>query len=251
MSESAQAAVDMHLAGLCISDHYDLECPGGTTAFSFDIDEHQAEIDRLQKVHGDRIKLLKGIEVGVQVHCIDKVRKLVDDHSFDLVIASIHFIEGMDPYYGEYYKGYDRATAYRKYFEHMYECITGLENFDVLGHFDYIARYAPYPDYSIKYRDFPDHFDEIFKYLIYNGKVLEVNTNTYRERDGKSPELDLNILKRYRELGGELISLGSDAHDTFRVGENLEEYARKAYSAGIRYTCHFEERKLVGSRIDL
>ena len=243
MEDSVRTACEKGLSGICISDHYDMDIPGGSKAFSFDPESQQSKIDVIAKQYAGRIRVFKGIELGLQKCCIEKTLKFSSGYNFDTIIASIHFIDGIDPYYGEYYIGLDRKQAYGHYFETMYECITSFKDFDILGHFDYIARYSPYKEQSIKYKDFPDLFDEIFKYLIYNDKALEINTNTYRPRNDRTPELDTNILKRYRELGGDSISLGSDAHETERIGENLEKYACLALDAGIRYSCYFSERK--------
>lgn len=238
------SAAGAGLAGISVTDHYDIDCPGGTKAFSFDPAEQQAAIDALRKEYSGRLEIFKGIEVGMQPQAMEAAGRLVSSWDFDIVVASVHFIDGLDPYYGEYYLDRSRDEAYGRYFETMYECMKLCPDFDVLGHFDYIARYAPYKDYNVRYRDFPDHFDEILKFLAYNGKALEVNSNTYRLRDGRCPELDLDVLRRYRELGGETVSLGSDAHDSFRVGENLEKYAALVRSAGIRYACRFRRRKM-------
>lgn len=251
MEQSIVKAAETGLAGIAITDHYDMDIPGGSKAFSFDPEEHHRKVDELTGKYGLPIKVLKGIELGLQPHCLDKIRDFASGYRFDTVIASLHFIDGLDPYYGEYYQGLERKQAYGKYFEDMYFCIRNFEDFDILGHFDYIARYAPYSEQSIMYRDFPDLFDEIFKYLVYNDKALEINSNTYRIRNGRTPQLDINILKRYRELGGDSISLGSDAHETVRIGENLEKYAALALSAGIKYTCHFDRRRKACDKIDL
>ena len=119
-----------------------------------------------------------------------------------------------------------------------------LGDFDIMGHYDYVARYAPYPQESIFYNDFSDIFDEILKYLAENGKALEINTKTYQDYKGRTPVLDKNILLRFREFGGEAISLGSDSHDPVRPGDKFERYAGFIRNAGFRFIAHFENRRL-------
>ena len=98
---------------------------------------------------------------------------------------------------------------------------------------------------SIFYKDFPDLLDAILRYLAENGKALEINTKTYQELHGRTPELDRNILLRYMELGGEIISLGSDSHDACRTGFDFGYYAELIKSCGFKYLAHYEARRLI------
>ena len=157
----------------------------------------------------------------------------------------MRYIDVPVPFYGGYYVGKDWMTAYGHYLETIYEEMTWLGDFDVMGHFDYVARYAPYPQASILYRDFSDIFDSMLKYLAENGKAIEVNTKTYQDYHGRTPVLDKNILLRFRELGGEAISLGTDSHDAGRTGDKFPYFAELLKSAGFRYAAHFEGRRLM------
>jgi histidinol-phosphatase (PHP family) len=211
----------------------------------FDVDEQQAEITRVQRLLGDDIKILKGIEIGMYEDCHDEIRNVLCSSSFDQVLASVHYIEQTDPYYGGYYDDKDWKQAYGRYLETIYREMTWLGDFDIMGHYDYIVRYAPYPVTSIRYRDFSDIFDEMFRYLIYEGKALEINTKSYEGHRGRIVELDHNVLLRYRELGGEIISLGSDSHEPSRVGASFATHAALLKSLGFRWSAHYESRKLV------
>ena len=143
------------------------------------------------------------------------------------------------------YQGKDGKTAYGHYLETIYREMTWLTDFDIIGHFDYVARYAPYPECSIFYRDFPDIFDSILGYLAGNGKALEINTKTYQDYSGRTPVLDKDILLRFRELGGEAVSLGSDSHFPERVGDKFRLYSEFIKACGFKYTAHFSRRKLI------
>ena len=180
-------------------------------------------------------------------HCDhhEDIRKTLSENSFDQVIASVHYIEQTDPYYGGYYDGKDWRQAYGTYLETIYREMTWLRDFDIMGHFDYIVRYAPYPQESIRYRDFSDIMDEMFRFLIDEGKALEINTKSYQNFKGRHPVLDRDVLLRYKELGGEIISLGSDSHSPECVGTSFDTYAALLKSFGFRWTAHYEKRKLV------
>ena len=248
---SARAAVAAGLGGLCFSDHCDHYVPPMKASFEnlvpeyFDVAEQQAEISRVQSLIGDRLHILKGIEIGMYEECHEQIRKVLEENSFDQVLASVHYIEQTDPYYGGYYEGKDWRQAYGGYLETIYREMTWLRDFDIMGHYDYIVRYASYPVTSIRYRDFSDIFDEMFRYLIQEGKALEINTKSYEGHRGRMVELDNNVLLRYREMGGEIVSLGSDSHEPSRVGAGFARHAAFLKSLGFRWTAHYESRRLI------
>ena len=248
---SARAAVAAGLGGLCFSDHCDHYVPPMKASFEnlvpeyFDVAEQQAEISRVQSLIGDRLHILKGIEIGMYEECHDQIKKVLEENSFDQVLASVHYIEQTDPYYGGYYEGKDWRQAYGGYLETIYREMTWLRDFDIMGHYDYIVRYASYPVTSIRYRDFSDIFDEMFRYLIQEGKALEINTKSYEGHRGRMVELDNDVLLRYREMGGEIVSLGSDSHEPSRVGAGFTRHAEFLKAMGFRWTAHYESRRLV------
>ena len=248
---SARAAAEAGLGGICFTDHCDHYVPPMKASFEnvvpeyFNVEEQQAEISRVQSLIGDRTRLLKGIEIGMYEECHEQIRKVLDENSFDQIIASVHYIEKTDPYYGGYYDGKDWKQAYGTYLETIYREMKWLEDFDIMGHYDYIVRYASYPVTSIRYRDFSDIFDEMFRYLIQEGKALEINTKSYEGHRGRMVELDNDVLLRYREMGGEIVSLGSDSHEPSRVGAGFTRHAEFLKAMGFRWTAHYESRRLV------
>ena len=251
VEESARAAAEAGLGGICFTDHCDHYVPPMKASFEnvvpeyFNVEEQQAEISRVQSLIGDRTRLLKGIEIGMYEECHEQIRKVLDENTFDQIIASVHYIEKTDPYYGGYYDGKDWKQAYGTYLETIYREMKWLEDFDIMGHYDYIVRYASYPVTSIRYRDFSDIFDEMFRYLIHEGKALEINTKSYEGHRGRMVELDNDVLLRYREMGGEIVSLGSDSHEPSRVGAGFTRHAAFLKSLGFRWTAHYESRRLI------
>lgn len=251
VEDSARAAAEHGLGGICFSDHCDFYVPPMKASFEnlvpeyFDVAAQQAEIERVQKALGDSISVLKGIEIGMYRDCRTEIRNVMKENSFDQVIASVHYIEETDPYYGGYYNGKDWKEAYGNYLRTILEEMKWLEDFDIMGHYDYIVRYAPYPESSILYRDFGDIFDEMFRFLIHEGKALEINTKSYEGYRGRTVGLDRNVLIRYREMGGEIISLGSDSHEPSRVGAGFMHHAELLKHLGFRWTAHYEKRRLV------
>ncbi len=248
VEKSAESAVRKGLSGICFTDHCDFGTPemGFENPLKevFDVVAQQKEIDRVRELQPG-INILKGIEIGVNRECRTQLAEIIAGHDFDQIIASVHYLDGADPFKGEYYVGKDWKEAYSYYLELLFEEMKWLgDRFDIMGHYDYVTRYAPYPMTSILYRDFSDWLDPMLRYLVENGKALEINTKTYQEFNGKTPILDSDILKRYRELGGEIISLGSDSHNPDMPGFNFIHFAGFIKSLGFRYTAHYEKRKL-------
>ena len=106
----------------------------------------------------------------------------------------------------------------------------------VLGHYDFCCKFSPYPDRSMSYAVAPALFDAIFRHLIQNGKGLEINTSPWRD----GPSWGLDILSRYRALGGEFVTVGADAHKPGQVGRRIDEALDLARAAGIPYVATFQ-----------
>ena len=250
---SARSAISRGLGGIAFTDHCDYYIPTFKSAYEsivpeqFDIKAQQEEIDRVKEIlcKDNDFKILKGIEVGMYEECREEIRKTLTDNSFDQIIASVHYLEKTDPYYGGFYEGKDWKQAYGIYLETIYREMVWMNDFDIVGHFDYVARYAPYPQDGMPYRDFSDIFDAIFRYLIENGKALEINTKSCKGTRGRKTSLDNNVLLRYKEMGGEIITLGSDSHNPESVAEGFEETAALIRSLGFRWNAHYENRQLI------
>lgn len=255
VEKSVRAAVEAGLGGMAFTDHCDFFVPAMKAEFedlvpeTFDVKAQQAEIDRVQRMleseEHRQFRILKGIELGMHEDCHGQIRGILSEHSFDQIIASVHYLDGTDPFYGGYYEDKEWKEAYGHYLETIWKEMTWLKDFDIMGHFDYVVRYAPYDRTSLMYRDFSDILDEMFRFLIQEGKALEINTKSYRNYKGRDITLDRNILDRYKELGGEIISLGSDSHIPEQPGTSFKEYALLLKSLGFRWTAHYESRKLV------
>ena len=251
IKEAVEAALARNLAGVALTDHYDIDPALGEMEFNFNPDVQQAEIDKISFEYGlgskERdLQLLKGIEVGLMPgKFMQTIKEFTGKYHFDTVIASLHTIDGTDPYRRTYYKGRDAWQAYSNALEQMYNLCVEFKDFDILGHYDYVARYSPYSEQErdITYKRYGDYIDAIFKYLVENGKTFEINTKTYTNHAGYIPKLDLDILRRFKELGGEALSIGSDAHGCDRLGDNFELYSQIIKGCGIKYLVYYKNRK--------
>jgi histidinol-phosphatase (PHP family) len=250
VEELVKEAQHKGLSGIGITDHLDLDSPKREGVpdeeekiFEFDPIAQQEEIERVASQY--EIEVFKGIEVGLQPMSIRKIKNFCSRYRFDSIIASIHFIDGTDPYLKTDYEGKDYKRAYTRTFEIMYQTAVEFPDFDILGHFDYVARYAPYKEKDIKFKEFRDYLSPLLRLLAIEGKALEINTKTYMNYDGRTPVLDIDILKEFKRVGGECLTLGSDAHNTERIAYNFTKYTEIAKKCGFKYFTYFKERKPV------
>lgn len=248
----AAAAADKQLSYLCFTDHMDLDYPESTEAaplFVFSPDEYFRRLQPLRAGElSSSLQIRIGIELGLLPHRPDiamQQKKLLSGYPFDFVLASIHLLDGKDPYYEEFWHGITKETALARYFDTMLSSITEYTDFDSLAHLDYIIRYIPAfaGTKHYHYKDYKDVLDEILHFLITEGKALEINTK------GLSAGLgcfhpSLEILKHYRELGGRLLTIGSDAHEPTAIAAGYKKTRELLLSCGFTSYCVFTERKM-------
>ena len=243
---ACEAAIKSGLDGIVFTDHLDIDFPGGWPLIDFG--QYISEISLIQDKYKDRLKVLKGIEVGIEPHVLDETLDIVNGYDFDYVLASIHVIDGIDPYVDKEYYNKDKNKAYGAYLEKILFMVKNFKSFDMAGHFDFIIRRASYADRTLRYADHYEILDEIMKELILQGRGFELNTRAYADSPADA-EFDIEILKRYRQLGGELICLGSDAHSVGYIASGFGYYADMIREAGFKYTVHFEKRKPVFDKL--
>lgn len=245
MEEMILRGIAQGLSAMCFTEHNDFafpdspELPGD--AFLLNTDSYLYDLARFREKYAGRIRLLFGVELGLQPQVTRENAVFAKSHEFDFIIASSHVCRGQDPYYPEFYEGRSDEAAYREYFESVLENIGKFSNFDVYGHLDYVVRYGKTRDAQYTYEKYKDVLDEILRQLLDKDKGIELNTGGVREGLG-----DFNpcaaVLKRYRELGGEIVTVGSDAHDAGNIASHFDRAAEVLKACGFRYYCVFEKR---------
>ena len=196
--------------GVVFTEHFDYGVAEGDKNFSFDPAAYMSEYKNLR---GEKVRL--GVEVGLRKVAREVNENFLAQADFDLVIGSIHLVDDLDIYYPKFYAGKDKATAYGKYFAQMAE-EAAVADYDVLGHIDYICRAAPYANPELDYATFSAQIDAVLKIVVERGKVLELNTRRFK--NSRAVEELVPVYKKYRELGGRFVTLGSDAHRASNVG---------------------------------
>ncbi|MCM1536914.1 MAG: histidinol-phosphatase HisJ family protein [bacterium] len=245
MESMIERGIALGLKQMCFTEHMDMDYPDSENEsgaiFLVNTDSYLYDLIRCKEHYADRIELLFGIELGLQPHLSANNARYVHSYDFDFVIGSSHVVNGRDPYYPSYYEGRTEAEAYREYFTSILDNLKKYTNFDVYGHLDYVVRYGPDKDKHYAYADYRDVIDRILTILIENEKGIELNTAGFR-KGLHAPNPCEEILRRYRELGGEIITVGSDAHAPEDVGSHFREAADILTSCGFRYYCVYQKR---------
>ena len=231
------AAEERNIDMLAITDHADF-VPGDSI---FDPDAYLKELHSLADRH-KRVKLACGVELGIQAERADLCRAFTAGRNFDFVIGSMHRAAELDFYYGEFYKYHtDVEDCWRIYLEEAIRAVKAVQDFDVLGHIDIIRRYGLTRATTLPDRLMP-LLDELFVWLIEQNKGIEINTSAIRyglETFHPYPEL----LQRYRQLGGEIVTIGSDSHSSSTLGENFSQAVELLKYCGFKRLTWYKNRQ--------
>ena len=236
-----ERAIALGLTQYCITDHMDYLYPHNKNGeFTFNVKDYWTCLTELKERYASKIELLIGVELGLrnEADCKHQVKcffeQLVKQYSFDFVLGSTHVLDNYDPYLKGFWEHRSKEEGLFNYFHSIEQNAKYYSMFQVYGHLDYIIRYVPgdIKDYSVS--EFIDSIDAALLALIDAGKGIECNTSGYKY-GLNSPHPKLEILKRYRELGGEIITIGSDAHKTEFIAHEFEKASQLLQSLGFRY----------------
>lgn len=239
-----QKAIELGLETICFTDHNDKDFPKTDLEFLFDTELYFRELGALREKYKGQIELRIGVEMGLQPHLGSYIHEYVNNHPFDFVIGSVHVIDGKDPYFGVLFEEQSDEEAYRQTFRETLENIRKNSDFDVLGHLDYVVRYGKYQARDYSYIRYADEIDEVLRYLIEHGKGLELNAAGFKYGLGFAhPHPD--VLRRYRELGGEILTVGSDGHRPEHLAYDFPKVNEILKNCGFKYYTEFKDRKPV------
>lgn len=257
--EMAVRAIEKGLQVIALTDHIDVDYPEpqdtqGVSLLSFpklDLQEYRSEIEKVRQEFRLQIDLLVGIEVGLQPEkkILKETARMIRGLKPDFVIGSTHCVLHQELSSAGLFKNRDRMEAYSLYLKDLLLNISLFDHFDSIGHLDFIERYPPLQeqenpnDRLLKYEEFHEIIDQILMMAIRKDKAIELNSSGIRYGLGKRilhPSLE--VIKRYRHLGGKLITVGSDAHRAEDIGADFdiaEEYMKEA---GFSYYCIYRNR---------
>lgn len=238
METTIEKAIELGLEEICFTEHIDYDYPDKDWIFEFDLKEYDKKIKQVQEKYRNKIIIKKGVEIGLQPHLLNRYEQLMSEESFDFVLCSLHATEGKDLHSGEFFAGKTVDEAYEIYYKELLSCIKTYKNYSVLGHLDLVKRYTK----EKSKQNFHDIIAEIFNEIIPAGKGIELNTSGYRYGLGSGmPSLD--ILKLYKECGGEIITIGSDSHVSETLAYQFDTGLNQIKEAGFHYIASYTNGK--------
>ena len=233
-----RAAEEKGLKEICFTEHTDYQKDKLVQDMVFDPQLYHALLDPL---HSDKVQIRRGIEFGLKEYNMEQLKTDISKRRYDFVIGSIHFVDEIDVYFPEFWDGRTIAEAECRFMEQTLSCVQAHEGFDVLGHLTYLSKSNSHPsNRPLDYEAHRELTDEILRTLVNKGIGLEINTSGMHRVHRFLP--DEKYLRRFRELGGEIVTVGSDAHTHDRVGQHTKD-ACDLLRDIFGYVCTFEDRK--------
>lgn len=235
MEEAIKRAIFLGIEEICFTEHSDYGTMGN---YVVDYNAYYQAYQMLKDKYQNQITIKFGCEFGVQVHTIDNYKKDFKKYPFDFIILSNHQVGDKEFWTQEFQKGKSQEQYNREYYQAILEVIKKFDGYSVLGHLDMIKRYdevGNFPDEKVK-----DIITEILNHVISHGKGIELNTSCFRYGlSDLTPSIQ--ILKWYYELGGKVITIGSDTHEESHVGYGIEEVKETLRKIGFKEFCTFEK----------
>ena len=236
--------ISLGLRTLCFTEHHDINYPKNPENFDFlvDLPAYKDELFYMKEKYQGQIEINYGIELGLMPDTLDQCSAFARQDAFDFIIGSTHIVDQMDPYESIYFETYPSSHGLERYLEDILKNVTSFKDYCVYGHLDYAARYMNDDSFVFHYSNFADLIDEILKQIIYDGKGIEVNTAglKYGLND---PNPHHEILSRYLELGGEILTIGSDGHCPEHMAYDFHKIPDFLTGLGFRYYTIFRNQK--------
>ncbi len=250
MEDVIKDAIHMGMDEICFTDHVDYGIKvdwdsgqdiiyrDGEPMANVDYPAYAEQIGILRKRYGDQITIRMGMEFGMQMHTIPQFETLYGRYPFDFIILSVHQVEDQEFWTQEFQRGRTQQEYNERYYEEILNLVKNYQHYSVLGHLDLIVRYDEKGVYPFEY--VKSYVKEILNEVIRNGKGIEVNTSSYRYGLADTTP-SREILKLYKELGGRIITLGSDSHKPEHLGVCMEETKELLRSIGFDSFCTYDK----------
>ena len=249
MEEMINQAIVGGLNEICFTDHVDYGIkrdwndPRGIQYYeneipltNVDYPKYFALIDQLKQKYGDKITIKKGLELGAQMHTIEENKVLMQSYPVDFALLSVHQVNDLELWNQHYQHGKTQDEYNMGYYQEIYKVMQHFKDYCVLAHLDHIVRYDLNGDYS--FDKIKPIISDILKLAISNGKGIELNTSSLRYHlKDSTPSKDILLL--YKELGGKIITIGSDAHDVNALANGVSEGKIYLQSLGYKSYCTF------------
>lgn len=232
MEDVIRQAIALGLDEICFTEHVDY----GVDYEICDYDAYNKRFLECRDKYEAVITLKKGIEFGVQLHTAEQFKRAFAANNFDFVIMSCHEIDNQEFWNQNFQRGRTQAEYNRLYYEALLTLTEVYKDYSVLGHLDLIRRYDKAGDYPFsKVRTV---VEQLLRQVISDGKGLEINTSNVRYGiNDFTPSRE--IIELYRDLGGRILSIGSDSHKKEHLGFNLAVMQQELKLLGFTEFCTF------------
>jgi len=239
-----QSAIHCGLNEIAITDHLDFREDGGLWTPMIDYTEYGKAIQQMNEKYSGSIRAVMGIEMGLAPHVTGIFSELAEKHPFEFIIGSSHAINKIDMYVfkDEAFSGRSKDQAYELYYSEMLQLIEDCPYISVYGHLDFIIRYAPYENKGPIYNEYKTFIDQVLKKLVENGKGIELNTSGFNYGLNQ-PHPSMDIVKAYKKFGGEILTIGSDAHKAEKIAAHYARAEDFLHEAGFSAYTIFRDRK--------
>lgn len=247
MTDMALACAKAGIEVVCFTDHFDLDDYRTGEPISDPLAVWPTVLQQYAEAKAaceGIIDLRLGMELGEANHNPALAARCAAQPELDFVLGSTHNLRSTTDFYYLQYQSLDHCYALLDtYMAELLE-LAALDCFDCMSHIGYTRRYMLAAGYDavITLDRYGDQLDQIYRTLIQNGRGIEINCSGFRHPGIATSIPDLPLLKRYRELGGEIITIGTDAHRLSDVGLFLREGYELLAEAGFRYVCLYRNR---------
>lgn len=254
MEAVVRDAVEMGMDELCFTDHVDYGVKedwdsgaqilyrDGEPIANVNYPEYATQIRRMQSLYGDQITVKMGMEFGMQMHTIPQFQALYNRYPFDFIILSVHQVEDQEFWTQDFQRGRAQQEYNERYYQELLSLVEHYQDYSVLGHLDLIVRYdekGVWPFVKVR-----PYVEQILKRVIRDGKGIEVNTS-YKRYGLSDMTPSREILKLYQELGGRILTLGSDSHKPEHLGAYIKETKDMLRTMGFREFCTYDRMQPV------
>lgn len=248
---NVRAAIEKGLSGITFTEHFDTH-PVEWPLCRYDYEAIRRMVDGLRRRYGDRLFIGHGVEVCYQPERMDFILDYLAGRQFDLVILSVHWFDGRALHVREHWDGLDPGRATALYLQTVAEAARtagrlrghGRRVFDVLGHLDLVKRYTHRFFHCFDVRSHAALVDEVLRTALEADLIPEVNTSGARQSVGEAMPAEW-VVRRYAELGGTCMSVGSDAHKAADIGAGLPEAVECLRRCGVGSLAVFRDRELM------
>ena len=238
MDEMIMGAIEKGVKEIAVTDHHDPGYEDPEFPFQLDHDSYFQAVSEAALKYRDCISIVKGMEIGIMDTRFDECNAAVDRHPYDFIIGSFHCL-GKDDLYRYDFSAVDGPSKLEEFYLYVNKCLKEYKNYDIAGHLTIIDRYI---GKIYDYKPYMDIIEDTLKTIIYDGKGIEINTSSFKYGTGIWLPRE-EVLSLYRQLGGEILTFGSDSHTPEYFQHHFDKAHELARSLGFKYQCTFKNRK--------